>query len=49
MYVVMGASGHTGRGVAEKLLGLGRKARVLGRSAGRLSDFAKRGAEVALG
>jgi len=37
MITVMGATGHTGSGVAEKLLGLGKKVRVLGRSAGNLS------------
>jgi uncharacterized protein YbjT (DUF2867 family) len=49
MFVVMGASGHTGRGVAETLLGLGKKVRAIGRSADRLSAFAARGAELATG
>lgn len=47
MYVVMGASGHTGGVVAEKLLAKGEKVRVIGRDAKRLERFSKHGAEVA--
>lgn len=46
MFVVLGASGHTGRVVAENLLEQGQKVRVVGRSADRLQDFANEGAEV---
>lgn len=46
MYAITGASGNTGRMVAEKLLARGEKVRVIGRDAGRLSDLAKKGAEV---
>ncbi|MGE5344463.1 MAG: NAD(P)H-binding protein [Acidithiobacillales bacterium] len=45
----MGATGHTGGATAEKLLGEGKKLRAIGRSAGKLSGFAARGAEVAAG
>ena len=46
MFVVLGASGHTGRVVAKKLLEDGQKVRVVGRSAERLQDHASEGAEV---
>jgi uncharacterized protein YbjT (DUF2867 family) len=46
MYVVLGASGHTGRVVAKSLLDRGEKVRVVGRSAKRLQTFAVKGAEV---
>ena len=48
MYVVMGASGHTGSVVAEKLLAKGEKVRVLGRDTRRLERLSKNGAEVAI-
>jgi len=47
MIVVMGASGHTGGVVAEKLLAKGEKVRVVGREANRLERFSKNGAQVA--
>ncbi|MGH9642794.1 MAG: NmrA family NAD(P)-binding protein [Terriglobales bacterium] len=46
MFVVLGASGHTGRVVARDLLERGQKVRVVGRSADRLQSFAGKGAEV---
>jgi uncharacterized protein YbjT (DUF2867 family) len=46
MYVVLGASGHTGHVVAKNLLERGQKVRVVGRSAERLQKFATQGAEV---
>ena len=46
MYVVLGASGHTGRAVADNLLDRGQKVRVVGRNAERLQDYTARGAEV---
>ncbi len=49
MIAVMGATGHTGGATAEKLLGEGKKLRAIGRSAGKLSGLAVRGAEVAAG
>ena len=48
MYVVLGASGHTGRAVADNLLDRGQKVRVVGRNAERLQDYTARGAEVSI-
>jgi uncharacterized protein YbjT (DUF2867 family) len=49
MYVVLGATGNTGKRVVEKLLSKGQKVRVVGRSADRLAGFASRGAEAFAG
>ncbi|MFZ3262446.1 MAG: NmrA family NAD(P)-binding protein [Terriglobales bacterium] len=46
MFVVLGASGHTGHVVARNLLTRGQKVRVVGRSADRLQALAAKGAEV---
>ena len=46
MFVVLGASGHTGHVVAKNLLDQGQKVRVVGRSAERLQNLAGKGAEV---
>ena len=48
MYVVLGASGHTGHVAAKNLLESGQKVRVVGRSAERLQEFSAKGAEVAI-
>jgi uncharacterized protein YbjT (DUF2867 family) len=45
MYVVTGATGHTGSIVAKRLLAEGKKVRVLGRSIERLSPLVSLGAE----
>jgi len=45
MYVVAGATGHTGNVVAEALLSRGEKVRVIGRTAERLKALAAKGAE----
>jgi uncharacterized protein YbjT (DUF2867 family) len=45
MYAITGATGNTGRVVAEKLLNAARKVRVIGRSAERLHSLTKQGAE----
>jgi uncharacterized protein YbjT (DUF2867 family) len=45
MYVILGASGNTGSIVANSLLSKGRKVRIIGRDAGRLQSFVRRGAE----
>ena len=45
MYVITGATGHTGSIVAKTLLGLGQKVRAIGRSADRLKSIAAEGAE----
>ena len=49
MYVVLGASGHTGHVVATNLLTRGQKVRVVGRNAARLQPLAADGAEVFVG
>ena len=46
MYVISGATGHTGKGAATKLLQAGKKVRALVRSADKAADLAKLGAEV---
>ena len=46
MYVVTGASGHTGTTAAKSLLSRGQKVRVLGRNPDHLKDLASAGAEV---
>ncbi len=45
MYVITGATGNTGKIVAEALLKAGAKVRVVGREASRLEPLAKLGAE----
>jgi uncharacterized protein YbjT (DUF2867 family) len=49
MYVVLGASGHTGHVVAKKLLARGQKVRVVGRNSAHLQPLADQGAEVFIG
>ena len=49
MYVVLGASGNTGRVVATNLLGQGQRVRVVGRNAAHLQRLATAGAEVFVG
>ena len=46
MYVILGASGNTGSIIADTLLSNGKKVRVVGRDAGRLHRFVRRGAEA---
>jgi uncharacterized protein YbjT (DUF2867 family) len=46
MYVILGATGHTGSVAAEKLLAAGQKVRVIGRDAKRLERFSQKGAEA---
>ena len=45
MYVITGATGHTGSVITEKLLDKGEKVRVIGRDEKRLERFTKKGAE----
>ena len=49
MIVVTGASGRTGRRVAEALLARGKNVRVIGRDTGRLTPLTNLGAEAAVG
>jgi uncharacterized protein YbjT (DUF2867 family) len=49
MYVVIGATGHTGSIVAEKLLAKREKVRVVGRDERRLDRFKQQGAEAFVG
>jgi len=48
MFVITGASGHTGGLIAKTLLEAGRPVRVVGRSADRLRSFEDQGAEIAV-
>lgn len=49
MYVVIGATGHTGTVVAEKLLAKQEKVRVVGRDERRLDRFKQKGGEAFVG
>ena len=49
MYVVLGASGHTGHSVAQNLLAQQKKVRVVGRNATHLQPLAAQGAEPFIG
>ncbi len=49
MYVIIGATGHTGGRIAELLLKAGKKVRVIGRDTTRLKPLVDRGAEAAVG
>ena len=49
MYTVIGATGNTGRVVAESLLAADQPVRVVGRSVERLEDLVAAGAEEAAG
>jgi len=46
MYAITGATGNTGSVIAAKLLAGAEKVRVIGRNAGRLAGFVRRGAEA---
>lgn len=49
MYVIMGATGNTGRPAATALLAAGHRVRVLGRDAARLAPLVELGAEALVG
>jgi uncharacterized protein YbjT (DUF2867 family) len=49
MYVVLGASGNTGKVVAKNLRARGQKVRVVGRNAANLQPLAAEGAEIFIG
>jgi uncharacterized protein YbjT (DUF2867 family) len=48
-YVILGATGNTGSIIADTLLLRGKKVRVVGRDAGRLQHFVRKGAEAFTG
>ena len=48
-YVILGASGNTGSIIADSLISKGKKARVVGRAAGRLQRFVRQGTEAFTG
>ena len=49
MITVMGATGHTGKQIAEGLLDAGERVRALGRSASKLAELRSAGADVLIG
>ena len=49
MITVMGATGNTGRKIAEALLDAGHRVRALGRSPGKLAELERAGADVLAG
>jgi uncharacterized protein YbjT (DUF2867 family) len=49
MIVVTGATGHTGRAAAERLLAEGKTVRVIGRGREQLEPFVEQGAEAFIG
>ena len=49
MYVITGASGNTGKVIANALLDAGKKVRVLGRDAEKVKELTDKGAEAAIG
>jgi uncharacterized protein YbjT (DUF2867 family) len=49
MYVIAGASGNTGKIVAQELLSHGKKVKVIGRDAGHLKTLVDKGAEPLIG
>src|ERR1700752_1252812 len=46
VYVILGVTGNTGSIIADSLLSKGKKVRVVGRDAGRLQRFVRKGAEA---
>jgi uncharacterized protein YbjT (DUF2867 family) len=48
-YVILGATGNTGSIIADSLLSKGKSVRVVGRDAGRLERFVRKGAEAFTG
>ena len=49
MITIMGATGHTGKKITERLLKAGEKVRALGRSENKLAELKRAGAEVLAG
>ncbi len=49
MYVITGATGHTGKLISENLLAAGKPVKTIGRSAEKLADLVAKGATPAVG
>jgi uncharacterized protein YbjT (DUF2867 family) len=49
MFVITGATGHIGGGIAERLLAQGKKVRAIARNRSKLDRLGKKGAEIAEG
>ncbi|RRB04824.1 NmrA family NAD(P)-binding protein [Larkinella rosea] len=49
MYIITGASGHTGKRIAHQLLNAGKPVTVVGRSLENLQEFVDQGAQAAIG
>lgn len=49
MYVILGASGHTGKEISKALLAAGKQVTVVGRSEANLADLLALGAKTAIG
>lgn len=49
MYVITGATGHTGKRISEQLLAAGKPVKVISRQAGKVADLVARGAVPAIG
>ena len=49
MYVITGASGHTGKNIAHHLLDAGKQVKVISRSAANVADLVQKGAVTAIG
>ncbi len=49
MYVITGATGHTGKRISENLLAAGKPVKVISRSADKVADLVAKGAEAAIG
>lgn len=49
MFVIIGASGHIGGGIAQRLLAAGKQVKAIGRSRDKLAGLEKQGAEIAEG
>jgi len=49
MYVITGATGHTGKRISENLLAAGKPVKVISRSTEKVADLVAKGAEAAIG
>ncbi len=49
MYIITGASGHTGKRISENLLAAGKSVKVISRSAEKVADLVAKGAVPAIG